>query len=232
MKRLALVASLISLAFIIFSPDVLAQPETPHVVPPDAQTETPPAIQPPPAQPIAQPQISAERTFGPYLNVGAGGDIALGGAAYTETAGIPGSGRTARFQFQAEGGTQYFALPVSLSYRQGVLILGAKPRVQYFLALIPGQPNLFLTPGLGFVANYWHVNADGLNPATNVFELGAQASIQIQYRLNRKLHFQLTPIALDFNFWRHFDQTQFGGPGNSTLFGLIYNVLLSFGYNF
>ncbi len=196
-----------------------------------AQTGTAPATQPQ-AQPVAPSQASTRPTFGPYLNVGVGGDIAVGGAAYSESDGIPGTGRTARFQFQAEGGTQYFALPVSFSNRQDVTILGVKPRVQYFLAPIESLPNLYFAPGLGFVFNYWHVSSDILDPATNVIELGAQVSIQVQYRFNKQLHVQLTPMALDFNFWRHFDQSQFGGSGNNTLFGLIYNVLLSFGYNF
>lgn len=167
--------------------------------------------------------------WSPYFSFGVGGDFKIGGGPYDN--------RDPRFQFQLEGGTRFFAFPVSFSKGQDILILGFKPRAQYLFAPFRGLENFEMGPGFGLVLNYWHADAGLFVPGSfdiEVLEIGNQISFHFRYQLHPNFHIHFMPIALDINYWR---RTWIDGPTISAAdskveAGVIYNFLLSLGFNF
>src|SRR5665213_739008 len=132
-----------------------------------------------------------------YVGVGIGAELPLNGS-YNATL----IKRDPRADFKLEIGTSAFALPIHYSYGQNVTIVGAKPRFQFLFPVL--SPRLLIGPGVGGVLNYWHsgFNVLGASLASNVVEVGAQGSLQAVIRPVGPFVIFITPIALDFNFYR------------------------------
>jgi hypothetical protein len=170
---------------------------------------------------------ASDESFSSYVNVGVGALMPFG-TAY--------DGYNTRFQVGAEVGGQMFALPVSISFGQGINIYSIKPRIQYFFAPFAAVPGLFVGPGVGAVINYEHGSgtAFGTTADADILELGAQVSLQLQYRFAGIFHVQFTPVAFDMNFWRKGWVSAGGASGSvsDTDFGAMYGIMASAGLNF
>lgn len=166
-----------------------------------------------------------------YINAGVLGDMAISGY---DSALIK---RDPRLGYQVEVGGAFFAVPVSFSQGQNVEIYGIKPRLQY---LFPFTEYLLSAgPGLGATYNYWKsdIGLSGTDFEVTVHELGIQPSFQIMVRPWRNLNLLITPVAIDFNFWRqvHAD-TGVRGIGNFSASnkdtGVVYSAGASLGVSF
>ena len=164
---------------------------------------------------------------GPYVAASVGGDIEAGGDAYTD--------RDPRFSFKAEAGMGLFALPVTFSSGQDVLIVGAKPRLQYFFG-IPALDGVEIAPAAGATINYWNssVGFFGQNVDIDVLELGVNLGAIIRYELLELFFIQLEPVNLDFNFFR---KIWVGSGGQSvsdtnSKLGVVWSLYLGAGFGF
>lgn len=169
--------------------------------------------------------------LGLYINAGAFGDFNLDGY---ESAFVD---REPRIGYQVEIGSKYFAIPVSYSGGQGVDIIGVKPRVHYLIPI--GTTIISAGPGLGMVYNYWKsdIGVGGADFSVTVHEVGVQPSLQVMIRPLQFLHILVTPVAVDFNFWRDVKaDSSIRGLGNfsttNTDLGIIYTGGVSLGLNF
>jgi len=147
------------------------------------------------AEPYMESDISPH-TY--YFTIGVNGDVPLNGGY--ESALIK---RDPRLDYKVELGTSWFAIPFHYSTGQGVDIFGLKPRVQFLFPIITRR--VLIGPGLGGVVNYWRSGFDilGSEINSNVLEVGAQASIQAVIRPMGPFVITITPVAVDFNFYRN-----------------------------
>jgi hypothetical protein len=156
-----------------------------------------------------------------YVDFGVGGDFEMSGY----------NNRDPRFMLEAEVGSTFLALPVSVSWGQNLMIVGVKPRLQVWIS-VPGLSNFSVAPGVAPIFNYWH--ADIGSVSLNVYEIGAQLSGRVRYEFLPGFHFTIVPVAIDMNFWRHAtaDTGSVSASASSTKFGMIYSTLLSLGVGF
>lgn len=171
--------------------------------------------------------IKETRADGFYLGALLGGEFA-GGDAY--------SGRDPRFAFGFEMGGPYFALPITLSFGQEVMIVGFKPRVHYALDLFDQLPNLSIIPGVGPTLNYVR-NTDSYGAANvdaNLIELGFGFGLEARYAFDNQLYVSFAPVNVDINFWRKvwIDSSIGGLSGTNSDIGYTFTVLAGVGYNF
>lgn len=169
--------------------------------------------------------------MGYYFNLGVMGDLAITGYDGTATERDP------RLAYQVEIGSRSFAIPVSYSQGQGVSILGIKPRFQYFMPL--GRGLFSIGGGIGAVYNYWTSSPEIDSETSNVkvHELGVQPSLKLLVRPLPMMHIMVTPVALDFNFWRQTNlDTGIEGLGNFSTtdknLGTVYSGGAAVGFNF
>lgn len=167
-----------------------------------------------------------------YLAIGANADVPLNDGYET-----PLLKRDPRVDFSIEVGTSIFAIPLHYSRAQDVDILGLKPRFQFLFPL--GSNRILVGPGVGAVFNYWHSGFDvlGSEIAANVFEMGAQGSLQAVIRPVGPFIITLTPVAIDFNFWRKAwiskDQKRVGNFSTTdNELGIIYSGGIGVGIGF
>src|SRR5262249_21237040 len=98
---------------------------------------------------------------------------------------------------------------------------------------------LLIGPGVGGVINYWYsdFHAFGQSYRTNVVEFGAQGSLQAVFRPYGPFILTLTPIAVDFDFYRNMwirPRKRFVGNFSTTkrALGIIYSGGIGLGFGF